>query len=176
MRWRLLMAKMSRMACGLVALVLLVGGVKVLAVHAWDWVDLYQFFTSPVLREVPFRKEEAQKIVTGVRNGTLSADRTGRIILPPSLASTTKDGKVYVTHKENGLLLILFPTWQGKGANMHGYLFSSRPLTETEKKQGVIYLAYLAQPYANPKPDPPMGVILEREVSTNWYYVSYSGS
>jgi hypothetical protein len=140
------------------------------AVYAWsrDWVDLYQFLNSPALREIPFRKEEAQKIVTGVINHTLPADRSGRVKLPPSLASASKDGGVYVTRKRNGQILILFPTWQGKGGNVRGYLFCSRPLTKTEENGDALELTYLAR--LSPEPE---GVMLQRKVSANWYYVSY---
>jgi hypothetical protein len=172
------MAKTNRRAWGLAAVlaVVAVGGAGALALRPWvqDWVDLYQFLNSPVLREIPFRNETAQRIIAAVRNGTLSADRNGQIILPPWLAAASKDGRVYVTHKGNGLRLFLFPTWQGKGGNVRGYLFCSRPLTKSEEKQGAIDLAYLARPSPNPHMDPPVGAMLERKVSANWYYVSGS--
>src|SRR5947209_20424354 len=83
-----------------------------------------------VLMEDSFNQREAEKEVGVVINGALKADADGEVVLPARCASVSRTGKAYVTHDSNGSPLILFPTWQGKGQNIRGYVYSSRPITK----------------------------------------------
>jgi hypothetical protein len=172
---------MTRLAWCLVfvlAVMLLAGGILILN---------YNVFIDTIgTNEIPFNRAEAQQIVAGVLNGRLRPDVHGRVILPPWQAPASADGRVYVTRKQKGLLLILFPTWRGKGSNVAGYLFSSRSLQPSDLhkdfydlKYDAIDLAYL--PFQDHRWPPGLSssanqlveVILERKVAPHWYYVSH---
>jgi hypothetical protein len=79
-----------------------------------------------------FRKEPFNVVSQRVVNRALVPDANGAATLPPDLASTVPGGKVYVTQRENGLLLVLFPTSVDEKNNLRGYLFSSRPLIASD--------------------------------------------
>src|SRR5262249_41434820 len=117
-------------------------GIRIQRMLLKDQRDFERFLSSPALREIPFHRAQARRIVASVKNGKLRPDANGRISLPSSQVSTTIDGRVYVMRRQTGLLMVLFPTWQGKGFNLRGYLFCSRSL-----HQGDIHKDFYAQKY-----------------------------
>jgi hypothetical protein len=50
-----------------------------------------------------------------------------QVDLPPSYQSIAP--KVYAERRPDGRLFVLFATWLGRGADLNGYLYCSRPLT-----------------------------------------------
>ena len=40
--------------------------------------------------------------------------------------------KVYVEHRPDGRLFILFPTWYGRGSDIEGWLYCSGPLKPSD--------------------------------------------
>src|SRR5437016_13405926 len=73
--------------------------------------DLLRFLNETA--EIPFNESECARVAAQIVAGRRTPDATGLVVLPANLSNVTKDGHVYVTHKRNGLLLVLFPTWRG---------------------------------------------------------------
>ena len=105
--------------------------------------------------------------------------------MPPDLASATSNGKVYVTHASNGLLLIYFPTWWGRNwmdhvINYKGYVYSSRPLITKDKtsilaeSDSLNLIGPSTESYRQKSGDWPVvwsKWYLDSGISTNWYSV-----
>jgi hypothetical protein len=135
--------------------------------------------------ERPFDLKLAQKVVAEVAHGKMKPDGKGAVVLPARYASLSAatSRRIWVTHRGSGLTLILFPTWQGKGSNLAGYLFCSRPLIRAdthpdyyEQKHDAIDLTYYPYPLLKPVPggERSVEVTLDRKVSPAWYEVSHS--
>src|ERR1035437_9728657 len=84
-------------------------------------------------REIDYDAARQKQIVERIYAGTLVPDSGGAVTLPPDLASAAKYGQAFVTQKDNYQLLVLVPTWRGKGSNVKGYLFCKRPLQAGDK-------------------------------------------
>jgi hypothetical protein len=69
---------------------------------------------SPAVRE---------RIVQDFQAGRLKPDSRGVVALPPELAAASIDGRAFVTTNQTAAWLLL-RTWQGKGANLTGYLYA----------------------------------------------------
>lgn len=147
---------------------------------AWSsgLVDLYRLWQDTA--EVPFNPAECRLIAAEIMAGQLVPDAAGLVKLPSSLSNATKFGRVYVTRKRGGLLLILFPTWRGRHSTLAGYLYCSRPLTKadppldryarTHQEVEVIgpVLSHFSKKNAGL-----LGVTVQRKVKPQWYYVDY---
>ncbi len=88
--------------------------------------------------KLPFQQAQFSLITQQVRQGVLKPDAQGTVTLPSDLAAATINGKVYVTHASNGLLIVFFPTWWGQNwygrrIDYTGYVYCSRPLAPTDK-------------------------------------------
>jgi hypothetical protein len=115
-----------------------------------------------------------------IRAGKLKETTAGMVVLPQQYASVTADGRVYVTRKRGDLDLIFFPTWRGKGSNLRGYLFCSRPLNTAELHKDFYSHKTDAIRVNGPRPvipaPTPVGEVevwLERKISDQWYSVAY---
>lgn len=128
------------------------------------------------------------QIYSAVANRKLKPNSAGVVNLPTTLATATADGKVYVTRKGK-LLMVLFPTWRGKGSNLRGYLRCNRSLTPTDTHQdeyeqkhdavNVFAPGAWSEPASSPQfRTPPVQrqteVILEKKLRNHTYYVSHS--
>ena len=72
------------------------------------------------------RQDRLREAVVGeVLAGKLRPDAAGVVALPREFASTSIDGRVYVTRRTDGLTCVLFPAWRGKASNLRGFLFTS---------------------------------------------------
>lgn len=97
-------------------------------------------------------------------------------VLPPEYSSVTTDGRAYVTRKSGKLVLLHFCTWRGKGSNLKGYLYCSRPLSATElhkdfysqKKDAIQVNGRRLSPTSVGE----VGVWLERKINDQWYSVA----
>jgi hypothetical protein len=112
--------------------------------------------------------------------GNLKENADGMVVLPQENASVTADGKVYVTHKSGNLGLLLFTTWRGKGSNLKGYLFCTRPLKATEIQKDFYTHKADAIQVKGPRPVTPaptpvgeVEVWLERRINDQWYSAAY---
>jgi hypothetical protein len=78
----------------------------------------------------------------------------------------------YVTRKADGSMLVLFRTWQGKGSNLRGYLFTNGPPIEIGTEIGVITFSPLG-----PDGGVPVGtaeVTVDKALRSECYQVSRS--
>lgn len=92
------------------------------------FAPLGPFWSSAVLEETTLDRVACRGIFQRVSGATLAPSTTGEFKLPPAMAASTNDGKIYITRK-NGLVMVLFVTWRGKGSNLRGYLYCDRKLT-----------------------------------------------
>lgn len=122
----------------------------------------------------PFDQEKARHIFSEVQRGALVPDAAGRIVLPGSHSTLTRDGRIYVTRKD-GLLMVLFPTWRGRGADVRGYLWCNRPLTTADVEQSRVGgrepSVTIWVPWAGPEPHQDQ-VTLVTPLDTMPYYIS----
>jgi hypothetical protein len=141
-------------------------GVVLLVVAASPWRDA--FIDSSL------DQTQAKIVFEQVQRGELVADSTGRVPLPPTHSALTRDGRIYVTRKGD-LLMVLFPTARGRGADVRGYLWCSRLLKaeDVEKdhwdnQQPAITInlpSFGEEPFSDQ-------VLLETPLDTMPYYVS----
>lgn len=76
---------------------------------------------------------QARQVFYEVQRKKLVPGAAGQVTLPAAYSTLTRDGRIYVTRKDD-LLLVLFPTWRGKGTNVTGYLWCNRPLVTDDFK------------------------------------------
>ncbi len=122
----------------------------------------------------PLDQTQAKLVFEQVQRGELVPDATGRIALTGTQASLTRDGNIYVTRKGD-LLMVLFPTWRGRGADVRGYLWCNRSLKAAdvekdywENRRPAVKIqlpSFGGQPFSDQ-------VILETSLDTMPYYVS----
>jgi hypothetical protein len=91
---------------------------------------LYRLFDPAAF----FDKATGRQVVEAIRSGKLQPNSQGAITLPSRMAGITHNGQVFVTRKQDGLLLVYFPLWDS--INAGGMLYSSRPLSAKEKRKG----------------------------------------
>jgi hypothetical protein len=75
---------------------------------------------------------DLRKFQAFVSAADLKGLKTGSVPLPADQKSLTADGNIYVDKAHHASVIIIFDTWVGKGANMEGYLYSSKPLTNAD--------------------------------------------
>ena len=93
------------------------------------------FRSGPVvqdLTEIPFHQAEAEQVVRALQAGMLHPDTQGVVVLPRHWADVAKDGKVYVTKDEQGMFIVLFPTFRAAGwfnpqGNFEGDIYCNAP-------------------------------------------------
>jgi hypothetical protein len=90
---------------------------------------------------------------------------TGVVQLPAELHKASVDGEILVSSTYSNMFLVVFKTWRGKGSNMEGWLFASRPLIEPDVQKN----------YYGQKTVTVNGVdlVLGDQFDTNWFEVSY---
>jgi hypothetical protein len=133
-------------------------------------------------REKAFDAASFTHVAHEILSGRLNEHPVGLVVLPQAHASLTADGRVYVTRKNGGLVLILFPTWRGKGSNLEGYLFCSRRLKAADiqkdsyTQKAAVLRVKVPQPITPSITPSPVGeaeVRLERKINGQWYEVAY---
>ena len=65
------------------------------------------------------------KTAADILAGKIATDENG--VCKIGLENNTVGNKAYVTVQPDGTKLVLFRTWQGKGANLRGFLFTDGP-------------------------------------------------
>jgi hypothetical protein len=73
-----------------------------------------------------------EPIVQQVIDGSLKPNRDGVITVPKEFDEITTNNEAYFEQKSDGRVLILFPTWRGRGDDLEGYLYCSGELLETD--------------------------------------------
>ncbi|MBS1793575.1 MAG: hypothetical protein JSS81_06965 [Acidobacteria bacterium] len=72
--------------------------------------------------------DRLEPVARKIRDGELKPDSEGVIRVPKELAADLQTGEIYFERRADGLTLILFPTWRGRGRDVEGYLYCSREL------------------------------------------------
>ncbi len=115
-------------------------------------------------------------IVLDIKQGKLKSDTKGVIVLPDCYKSTTCNGKVYIHHKSNGLLLILFETWQGHDSNMTGVLYCSQTLSHSDlhkyDRTKQLEIEMMIGDRIQGMTGESVEVRLDKKIDNHWYYVS----
>jgi len=75
----------------------------------------------------PSNKPAFVRVFAQVEHRQLRPDKAGTIALPKGDQHLTTNGKIYITRR-NGLLMVLFPLWIGKGSNLRGVLVCNRAI------------------------------------------------
>ena len=105
------------------------------------------------------------QVIERLKTGELKTGGAGDIQLPPELRSASVDGEVCVSQPSTNQMIVVFKTWRGKGANMEGFLYSEKPLSEDEI--GKDYYGSSVIPIAG------IEIVLEHRITPNWYRVNY---
>jgi hypothetical protein len=130
-------------------------------------------------RHPSFDAPDFKKIYTLVQKGQIIPDQDGYAKLPEQFSSSTIYGNIYITRKGD-LLMVLFPTWIGKGSNLKGYLHTSRPFKSTDIHKDSYSGDKDAIDVHVPGQSDPRGpeklteIRLEKKMSNGIYYVSRS--
>ena len=90
---------------------------------------------------------------------------SGVIRLPPKFSAASIDGEAVVSTAYTNNFIAVFKTWRGKGSNMEGYLYTSRPLGKSE-----IHTNYYGDPVLDVNS---VDLVLGKQVQSNWYAVSF---
>ncbi len=75
------------------------------------------------------------------------------------------DGEIYISRPSTNQLLVVFKTWRGKGLNMEGYFYATKPLSAAEINTDYYGHSVVAVG--------PMDLVLEKKLDANWYRVSH---
>jgi hypothetical protein len=117
-------------------------------------------------RPIPFDQRAARFVVTQVTNGALNPDVNGVVKLPPRSKDTSLNGEVYVTKDSSGTVWVLFRTWQGKWANLQGYLYRSTPAAGPAPP-----IINVLGPIPLPTPTQENDYFVDRQIDPNWYQI-----
>jgi hypothetical protein len=71
------------------------------------------------------RQQSYTEVIRQIESGRLPI-ANHVVNLPPDYKSVAR--KVYAERRADGRLFVLFVTWRGRGADVNGYLYCSRPL------------------------------------------------
>ena len=100
----------------------------------------------------------------------IPTDEDGRVDLSKTFPGLTGHNDAYISYGDDGNFIVMFPTFYGKGSEVAGVLYTSRPLTESDTHARVSAIHFdqkliQAGSYAN--------LLLDERINQNWYRVSY---
>lgn len=73
-----------------------------------------------------------EPVIRDIQSGKFVLPTNGMVQLPQRFASLTPKGEIFVERQPTGRLLVLFPTWYGRGSDLEGMLYCSSPLQPTD--------------------------------------------
>ena len=122
---------------------------------------LYVFFGAHTRKYEP--------LIAQIAADQLHADGGGRILLKDSFPGLTPHDEMFITRRDDGSFLAMFPTDYGLGIDISGLLYTSRPLQDSDT-----YLRPLATEYERRLID--VGrwsrLSLDKRIDDHWYRVS----
>jgi hypothetical protein len=119
------------------------------------------------ISERPSQPPDFAPVVADLMSGRLRPDSRGIVVLPGRYSSLTRGGRAYYQRKNNGLVLILFPTWRGRDLDLRGYLYHNKPLSKADILWKNDHHWVVAAPHGPVNPR----VTIDHEVDPHWYYV-----
>lgn len=85
-----------------------------------------------VLPPLWFKRPVYLRVVQAIQQGKLTSKSYVISSLPLMYKGVAPRDKVLCERNPNGRLLVLFPTWYGRGSDLQGYLYCSSPLTKKD--------------------------------------------
>lgn len=73
-----------------------------------------------------------EPILFDIQTGTLIFKTNGALTLPAKFAGNTPKNEIFIEKTLDGSLFVLFPTWYGRGSDLEGLLYCSRPLAPSD--------------------------------------------
>lgn len=73
-----------------------------------------------------------EDVVQKVKEGSLKPNKDGVIVVPIKSAEGVVNNEIFVEKRNDGLLLVLFPTKTGRGDDLEGFLYCSRELRPSD--------------------------------------------
>ena len=74
------------------------------------------------------REAEFATVVQDIQTGVIPVAANGSVPLPERFAGLTPRNEIFVERKPDSRLLVLFPTWYGRGDDIEGLLYCSSAL------------------------------------------------
>jgi hypothetical protein len=105
------------------------------------------------------------QVIERLKTGELKDGNSGIVQLPAQLRAASVDGEVWFSQPNTNQMIVVFKTWNGKGSNMEGFLYSAQPLSEDEI--GKDYYGNSVIPIAA------IDIVLDHRINPTWYRVSY---
>jgi hypothetical protein len=90
------------------------------------------FILGLLLSGCSSRSSKFEPVVADIQKGVITLTTNGAIALPPRFANLAPRGEIYAEKKSDGRLLVLFPTWYGRGNDIEGLLYCSASLLPTD--------------------------------------------
>ena len=109
-------------------------------------------------------------VLAAMADHHVTVDSEGRVDLSRQFPGITGKNDAYVTWRDDGSLLAMFPTYYGEGQQIAGLLYTSRPLGDGDVlyRDGVISFTNKLVSVGS------FGYLrLEKKINENWYHVSY---
>jgi hypothetical protein len=78
------------------------------------------------------RTSKYNSIIKDIQTGVLIVSTNGVVRLPQQFAGLTPKDEVYAETKPDGRILVLFPTWYGRGSDVEGSLYCSGSLQPSD--------------------------------------------
>ena len=78
--------------------------------------------------ELGGKEGKCLEVVGKIEAGTIKVGGKSPVNLPSQDWGLTPRGEVYAEKRPGGKLLVLFPTWYGRGSDVEGFLYCSGPL------------------------------------------------
>ena len=109
-------------------------------------------------------------VLEAMKNHKIPGDEVGRVDLSKQFPGITGHDDAYLTYRDDGTFIAMFPTYYGQGQEVTGLVYTSRPLTDgdTHGRTSSIHFAdrlIKAGSYDS--------LVLEKRINENWYHVSY---
>ena len=84
-------------------------------------------------KELPASKVPMyERIIAMVQKGELKSEADGKLNLPNGLKEACVEGKALATKLDDGHWRIAFRFWRGRHENMMAFMYSTRPIADTE--------------------------------------------
>jgi hypothetical protein len=113
------------------------------------------------------KKESYEQVLSAIQSGQIDSTSVANDVtqLPPEFRNVTEGGAIYLARSETTNLIVVFPTWRGKGKNVEGHLYSSAGLPNS-----MLNTNYYGQPAIRVNG---LDLTLDERIEANWYKVSY---
>jgi hypothetical protein len=83
-------------------------------------------------RCVPAERAQYMSVIEELREGSISPDAEGMVPLPTKYRGLVVRDAIYAGRLRDGRLVVLFPTWYGRGADLEGYVYVAGGLNASD--------------------------------------------